>query len=61
MQGQQRKIQELQQQLQAMAARLEESERGRRAAEQRVQELSAELENNASVFKLHYEGEAKGA
>lgn len=55
MQGQQRKIQELEQQLRVVVARLEESERGRRAAEERARQLSAELENNASVFKLHYE------
>lgn len=55
MQGQQRKIQELEQQLRVVVARLEDSERSRRASEEKALHLAAELENNASVFKLHYE------
>jgi len=42
-QGQQRKIAELEAQLAAVVARLEESERARRAAEERVRELSSEV------------------
>ena len=54
-QGQQRRIAELEQQLTAVVARLEESEQARRAADERARQLSAELEGNASVFALHYE------
>lgn len=43
MQGQQRKIAELEAQLAAVVVRLEESERARRAAEERVRELSSEV------------------
>jgi hypothetical protein len=55
LQGQQRRIAELEQQLTAVVARLEEIEQARRAAEERTRQLSAELEGNASVFALHYE------
>ncbi|KAL4422511.1 hypothetical protein ABPG75_008708 [Micractinium tetrahymenae] len=55
LQGQQRKIAELEAQLAAVVARLEDSERARRAAEARVVELSGEVENHGSVFRLHYE------
>lgn len=54
-QGQQRKIRELEQQLAAVVGRLEESERARTAAEERVRQLGGEVESSASVFKLHYE------
>ncbi len=54
-QGQQRKIQDLEKQLRVLAARLEDSERLRRVAEDRAAHLAGELESNASVFKLHYE------
>lgn len=43
LQGQQRKIAELESQLAALVARLEESERARQAAEARVAELGAEV------------------
>ncbi len=43
LQGQQRKIAELEAQLAALVARLEESERARQAAEARAAELSAEV------------------
>lgn len=38
-----------------MVARLEASEAARQTAEARVAELSSEVENHGSVFKLHYE------
>ncbi|GAB4816811.1 hypothetical protein N2152v2_003857 [Parachlorella kessleri] len=54
-QVQHQRIQQLEDQLARIQARLADSERGRKAAEQEAQELNAELENNARVFQLHYE------
>ncbi|KAI7840131.1 hypothetical protein COHA_006170 [Chlorella ohadii] len=55
LQGQQRKIAELEQQVQALVVKLEASERARAEAEERCRQLGSEVEGSASVFKLHYE------
>ncbi|KAK9814712.1 hypothetical protein WJX72_010296 [[Myrmecia] bisecta] len=53
-QAQQRRLADLQHQVDDMQARLQDSEAGRTAAEQRVAEMQQELDNNAVVFKMHY-------
>lgn len=53
-QGQQRRIRELEAQVAGLAARLEEAEGGRAAAEEHNRALGGEVESSASVFKLHY-------
>lgn len=55
LQGQQRKIAELEAQLTTVVTQLEASERARAAAEERVRQLGGEVESSASVFRLHYE------
>ena len=52
MQAHQQRILELEHQLQETSTRLQASDAVRLAAEQRVQELTVELENNASAMCL---------
>ncbi|KAK9867917.1 hypothetical protein WJX84_004434 [Apatococcus fuscideae] len=53
-QGQHRRIVELERASMETMQRLRASEQGRLKAEARTAELQQELENNAEVFKLHY-------
>ncbi|CAL8463969.1 g3504 [Coccomyxa elongata] len=53
--AQQRRIGELEQQLQAARRRISEQDATTQAARKRAVELQEELENNAAVFKLHYD------
>ncbi|GAB4815306.1 hypothetical protein N2152v2_002352 [Parachlorella kessleri] len=55
LQVQHQRVNELEKRLADLRARLAASEQGRAAAEDRVKELGEELENNARVFKLHFE------
>lgn len=53
-QGQQQRMVELTHELQESSTKLAQCHRSHHAANQRIQDMTQELENNAVVFKMHY-------